>query len=185
MAKKDDADIGVGSSVYIEEARGRQSQAAPAQAKPKPAPGPAPAEFKFIGKPTARIDGRKIVTGQAKYTHDVRLRGMLTGKILRSPHAAAEVVSVDLGPAKSLPGVLAAIQLAEGKVRYAGQQVAAVAAVNKRTAERAIDLIKVDYKVLPAVVDWEKARDPNAPQVRDGKPNVEKFNEAARGDVEK
>ena len=185
MAKKETADIGVGSSLYLEEARGRHNQAAPIQPKPKPAPGPAPAEFKFIGKPTARIDGRKIVTGQAKYTHDVRLRGMLAGKILRSPHAAAEVVSVDLGPAKSLPGVLAALQLTEGKVRYAGQQVAAVAAVNERTAERALDLIKVEYKVLPAVVDWEKARDPSAPQVRDGKPNVEKFNEAARGDVEK
>ena len=185
MPKKTFTDIGVGSGLYLEEARGRQNQAAPSQSKPRPAPGPAPAEFKFIGKPTARIDGRKIVTGQAKYTHDIRLRGMLAGKILRSPHAAAEVVSVDLGPAKSLPGVLAALQLAEGKVRYAGQQVAAVAAVDEKTAERALDLIKVDYRVLPAVVDWEKARDPNAPEVRDGKPNVEKFNEAARGDVEK
>jgi hypothetical protein len=85
MAKKETGDIGVGSSLYIEEARGRHNQAAPIQPKPKPAPGPAPAEFKFIGKSTARIDGRKIVTGQAKYTHDVRLRGMLAGKILRSP----------------------------------------------------------------------------------------------------
>ena len=185
MAKKETADIGAGSRLYIEEARGGTNQAAPGQAKPRPAPGPAPAEFRLIGKYTARIDGRKIVTGQAKYTQDVRLRGMLSGKILRSPYAAAEVVSVDLGPAKSLPGVLAALQLAEGRVRYAGEQVAAVAAVNERTAEKALDLIKIEYKILPAVVDWEKARDPNAPQVRDGKPNVEKFNEAARGDVEK
>jgi xanthine dehydrogenase YagR molybdenum-binding subunit len=110
---------------------------------------------------------------------------MLIGKILRSPHASAEVVSIDLGAAKSLPGVLAAIPLAGKKVRYAGEQVAAVAAVDERTAEKALALIKVDYKVLPAVVDWEKARETGAPQVRDGKPNVEKFSEAARGDVEK
>jgi xanthine dehydrogenase YagR molybdenum-binding subunit len=142
-------------------------------------------EYKYIGKYTPRVDGRKIVTGKAQYTHDIRLRNMLIGKILRSPHASAEVVAIDLGPAKLLPGVIAAIPLAQGKVRYAGEQVAAVAAVNERTAEKALALIKVDYKVLPAVVDWEKAREPGAPQVREAKPNVEKFSEAARGDVEK
>jgi xanthine dehydrogenase YagR molybdenum-binding subunit len=142
-------------------------------------------DFRLIGKYTPRIDGRKIVTGQAKYTHDIRLRDMLIGKILRSPHASAEVVGIDLGPAKALPGVMAALPLAEGKVRYAGQQVAAVAAVDEGTAEKALALIRVEYKVLPAVVEWEKAKEPGAPQVRDGKPNVEKFSEASRGDVEK
>ena len=110
---------------------------------------------------------------------------MLIGKILRSPYAAAEVVSIDLAPALAVPGVMAALKLAEGKVRYAGQQVAAVAAVDERTAEKALGLIKVEYKSLPYVVDWEKARDASAPQVRDGKPNVEKINEYSRGDVEK
>ena len=105
---------------------------------------------------------------------------MLIGKILRSPRAAAEVISVDLAPALALPGVLAALKLADGKVRYAGQQVAAVAAVDERTAEKALALIKVEYKTLPAVVDWEKARDPNAPQVRDGKPDIDNLNEYAR-----
>jgi CO/xanthine dehydrogenase Mo-binding subunit len=142
-------------------------------------------EYKYIGKYTPRVDGRKIVTGKAQYTHDIRLRDMLIGKILRSPHASAEVVAIDLGPARSLPGVMAAIPLSQGKVHYAGEQVAAVAAVDDRTAEKALALIKVDYKVLPAVVDWEKAGEPGAPQVRDAKPNVEKFSEAARGDVEK
>jgi xanthine dehydrogenase YagR molybdenum-binding subunit len=140
---------------------------------------------KYIGKATPRVDGRKIVTGQAKYTHDIRLQGMLIGKILRSPHACAEVAAIDLGPVKALPGVMAALPLAEGKLRYAGEQVAAVAATSEQIAEKALALIKVDYRILPAVVEWEKAREEGAPQVRDGKPNVEKFNQAARGDVEK
>ncbi|OGD11510.1 MAG: hypothetical protein A2W20_09560 [Candidatus Aminicenantes bacterium RBG_16_66_30] len=138
-----------------------------------------------MGKPTARVDGREIVTGRAKYTHDIKLRGMLIGKILRSPYAAAEIVSIDLAPALALPGVMAALKLAEGKVRYAGQQVAAVAAVDERTAEKALGLVKVEYKTLPSVVDWERARDAAAPQVRDDRPNVGKLNEYARGDVEK
>ncbi len=142
-------------------------------------------DAKYIGKATPRLDGRKVVTGQAEYTHDVRLKDMLIGMILRSPHASAEVVSIDLAPARALPGVLAALPLAEGRVRYAGEQVAAVAAVDERTAEKALALIKVDYKLLPSVVEWEKAREAGAPQVREAKPNVEKFSEAARGDVEK
>ncbi|MBP1769600.1 MAG: xdhA 3, partial [Candidatus Aminicenantes bacterium] len=142
-------------------------------------------EFRHIGKITPRVDGREIVTGRATYTHDVRLRGMLIGKILRSPRAAAEVVSIDLAPALAVPGVKAALKLADGKVSYAGQQVAAVAAVDERTAEKALALIKVEYKSLPSVVDWEKARDASAPQVRDGKPNVDKLFEYSRGDVAK
>jgi xanthine dehydrogenase YagR molybdenum-binding subunit len=185
MPKKTFTDIGDGSRLYIEEARGRKSEAPQGQAKPQPAPGPKPTDYKYIGQYTPRVDGRKIVSGQAKYTHDIRLRYMLVGKILRSPHASAEVVAIDLGPAKSLPGVIAALPLAQGKVRYVGDQVAAVAAVNERTAEKALALINVEYKILPAVVDWEKAGEPGAPQVRGGKPNVEKFNEAARGDVDK
>ena len=177
-------------SVARGEAAGAEQQAKTAAAKPaakpaEPQPEPKAPEYKYIGKPTARVDGREIVTGRAKFTQDVKLRGMLIGKILRSPHAAAEVVSIDLAPALALPGVLAALKLAEGKIRYAGQQVAAVAAVDEKTAEKALALVKVDYQTLPYVVDWERARDAAAPQVRDGKPNVEKLNEYSRGDVEK
>ena len=190
MRKKDFKDIGDGSGLYMEEARGQATRTQrPAQAVPaKPAAAPPEAkapEYRHIGKPTRRIDGREVVTGRATYTQDVKLQGMLIGKILRSPHAAAEVVSIDLAPALALPGVLGAVKLADSKVRYAGQQVAAVAAVDERTAEKALALIKVEYKTLPYVVDWEKARDTNAPQVRDGKPNVEKLNQYVRGDVEK
>jgi xanthine dehydrogenase YagR molybdenum-binding subunit len=158
------------------------------QARPsarKPAAEAKAPDFRIIGRPTRRVDGREIVTGRAKFTHDIKLRGMLIGKILRSPRASADVVSIDLAPALALPGVAAALKLAEGKIRYAGQQVAAVAAVDERTAEKALASIKVEYKTLPAVVDWEKARDTQAPQVRDGRPNVDKLNEYARGDVEK
>ncbi len=177
-------------SVARGEATGAAGQAKAAAAKPaakpaEPQPEPKAPEYKHIGKPTRRVDGREVVTGRAKFTQDVKLQGMLIGKILRSPHAAAEVVSIDLAPALALPGVMAALKLAEGKVRYAGQQVAAVAAVDERTAEKALALVKVDYRTLPYVVDWERARDAAAPQVRDDKPNVEKLNEYSRGDVEK
>jgi xanthine dehydrogenase YagR molybdenum-binding subunit len=189
MPKKEFTDIGDGSRLYIEEARGQATRTTrPAQAVPaKPAVAPPEAkapEYRHIGKPTRRIDGREVVTGRAKYTQDIKLKDMLIGKILRSPHAAAEVVSIDLAPALALPGVFVALKLADGKVRYAGQQVAAVAAADERTAEKALASITVEYKTLPYVVDWEKARDTNAPQVRDGKPNVEKLNEYVRGDVE-
>ena len=174
---------------YIAYARG-EGQARPAgkaaAAKPAPAAVEAPKPaYKIIGRSTPRVDGREVVTGRAKYTHDIRLAGMLVGKILRSPRAAAEVAAIDLGPALALPGVAAAVKLAEGRVLYAGQQVAAVAAVDERTADEALALIKVDFKARPFVVDWEKARDANAPQVREGKPNVEPLNDYARGDVAK
>jgi xanthine dehydrogenase YagR molybdenum-binding subunit len=185
MAKKTFTDIGDDSRLYMAEARGGRFSAPQDRGKPAPASAPKPPAYRYIGKSTQRIDGRLIVTGRAKYTHDIRLRGMLSGKILRSPHACAEIVSIDLEPARKVPGVRAVIPLAEGKVLYAGAQVAAVAAVNEKTAEKALSLINVSTKVLPFVVDWEKAMEPGAPQVRDAKPNVEKFNEAARGDVEK
>jgi xanthine dehydrogenase YagR molybdenum-binding subunit len=176
-------DIGEGSLLYIEEAKGAETSGE--KGRGQAAPETASTAFRFIGKPTARVDGRKIVTGEARFTHDIKLRGLLTGKILRSPHASAEVVSIDLSPALALAGVLAGLKLAEGRVRYAGEQVAAVAAVDEATAEKALALIKVDYRPLPFIVEWEKAKDTGAPQVRDGKPNVEKFNDTARGDVEK
>ena len=140
--------------------------------------------FDIVGKKTVRIDGRRIVTGDAPYTHDIKLRGMLVGKILRSPHACAEVVSVDLEDARSLPGVKAVIRLKEGTVKYAGEQVAAVAAVDGRTAREALKRVKVEYRVLPHVVVEEEARSDEAPRVYDI-PNVRKFNEYDRGDVER
>jgi xanthine dehydrogenase YagR molybdenum-binding subunit len=141
-------------------------------------------KFRLIGKDTKRIDGKKIVTGKAPYTQDIKLRGMLIGKILRSPHAKAEVVSIDLDAAKSMPGVKAAIPMIRGNIFYAGQMVAAVAAKDEKTAEKALDLIKAEYKPMPFVVSEEKAREEGAPQVHEKRPNVEERRGYSRGDVE-
>jgi xanthine dehydrogenase YagR molybdenum-binding subunit len=163
---------------YIELAKIQGTQTKPE----KPA---APADgFKYIGKATPRVDGKKIVTGAARYTHDLSLEGMLYGKVLRSPHACADVVSIDLGPALNYPGVKAAIKLKEGRVKWAGEQVAAVAAVDEQTAEEALKLIKAEYKVLPHVVSVDKAMAQGAPQVQDAG-NVQELNKYNRGDVEK
>ncbi len=141
-------------------------------------------KFKLIGQYTKRIDGNRIVTGKAPYTQDIKLRGMLIGKILRAPHAKAEVLSIDLTAAKNLDGVKAAIPMNRGNIQYAGQMVAAVAAINEKTADKALALIKVEYKPMPHVVTEEKAKEQEAPQVHDNRPNVEQRRGYSRGDVE-
>lgn len=141
-------------------------------------------KFKIIGQYTKRIDAEKIVTGKALYTQDIKLRGMLTGKILRSPHAKAEVLSIYLEAAKSLPGVKAAIPMNRGNIQYAGQMVAAVAAIDEKTAEKALKVIKVEYKPMPFVVKEEKAKEEGAPQVHDDRPNVEQRSGYSRGDID-
>jgi xanthine dehydrogenase YagR molybdenum-binding subunit len=150
----------------------------------KTAPEAPKSDFKIIGTAIPRVDGEKIVTGKAVYTHDISFEGMLWGKILRSPHACADIVSVNLDPAKSLPGVKTALQVKEGRVKYLGEQVAAVAAVDEETAEEALKLIQVEYKALPHALSLDKAMEQGAPQVHDS-PNVEKLNEYSRGNVDK
>ncbi len=179
MSKKEYfADTEDANLLYYEEFRDKKTE------EPEVAPSPEKEKFEIIGKSTPRIDGKKIVTGRAPFTHDIKLRGMLYGKILRSPHACAEIISMDLSQARSLPGVKASIQLKKGRVTYAGEQVAAVAAVDERTAEQALKLIKVEYKSLPFAVTEEKAMEEGAPRVHD-RPNVQKFNEYTRGNIEK
>jgi len=162
---------------YLETAKGKKPQG-------KETPAPAQTDFKLIGRPTPRIDGRLVVTGRAGYTHDLQFEDMLIGKILRSPHAAAEIVSLDLSRAQSLPGVKAVLKLKDGRVKYEGEQVAAVAAVDENTAEEALRLISVEYKVLPHVVNPDKAMEQGAPQVHDSA-NVEKINEYTRGNIDR
>ena len=153
---------------------------------PLPSREAAPAgEFRHIGKFTPRIDGAKIVTGKARYTHDLYFDDMLHGKILRSPHAAAEIVSIDLGPALALPEVKVALKLKEGgRVRWAGDPVACLAATSEQAAEEALAFIKVEYKVLPHVVEDAAAMTDGAPRVGDA-PNVAAAGQATRGDLEK
>lgn len=163
--------------LYLEEAKGKEPRG---QEGP-----PAPREdFQLIGTPTSRVDGRLIVTGRARYTHDLFFDGLLYAKILRSPYPSAEILSLDLSRAQSLPGVKAVLKLKEGQIKYEGEPIAAVAAVSEKVAEEAVELIKVEYRRLPHVVSPEKAMAEGAPQVHDSG-NVEKFNEYSRGDLEK
>jgi len=161
---------------YLEMAKGKKPQGKETQS-------PAEVDFQLIGRPTPRIDGRLVVTGRAGYTQDIEFEDMLVGKILRSPHAAAEIVSLDLSRAQSLPGVKAVLKLKEDRVKYEGDQVAAVAAVDEETAQEALHLIKVEYRALPHVVSPEAARADNAPRVHDSA-NVEKLSEYSRGNID-
>lgn len=135
-----------------------------------PAPWDPAKKFSILGARTPRIDARAKATGSARYSIDVVLPGMLYGKILRSPHAAAVVQSIDLSAVRRMPGVKAAMAIASPgeKLRFAGQEVAAVAA---DTPERAIDAlaaIRVAYAPVPFVVDPVKARADDAPLVFEG-----------------
>jgi 4-hydroxybenzoyl-CoA reductase subunit alpha len=133
-----------------------------------------------IGTRQRKTDGLAKSTGRARYTDDITLPGMLHGKILRSPHPHARILSVDTSAAEALPGVHATVvgsempipfgiivwtpdehALATEKVRYIGDAVAAVAAVDEETANRALDLIRVEYEVLEPILDpREAARGP-------------------------
>ena len=142
--------------------------------------------YKVVGRPEARLDGEDKVTGKAVYTVDVELSGLAHGKILRSPYAHARIKRVDGRKAEALPGVYAVITrddqrglgmfgaaykdqtiVAIDKVRYVGDPVAAVAAVDEATAEEALNLIDVEYDELPAVTSIEEALAPDAPLVHD------------------
>src|SRR5207253_6644804 len=108
----------------------------------------------LIGKRITRVDSPVKVSGLAKYTYDVHRPGLLYGKILRCPHAHAKVVSIDISAAEKMPGVkvVKIIQDAGKEIKWAGDEVAGVAAVDEPTAEDAIRAIKVQYEVLPHLV---------------------------------
>jgi xanthine dehydrogenase YagR molybdenum-binding subunit len=112
-----------------------------------------------------RVEARQKVTGAALYTADVRHEGQLEGLILRSPHAHARVLSVDLAPARATPGVAAAVSLLDEDrmARFVGQPIAAVAAPERKTALAALSAIKVEYETLPSVIGADAARKPGAP----------------------
>src|SRR3989338_10650399 len=134
-----------------------------------------------VGKSVPSIDGRGIVTGQTKYAFDVSFPNMLVGKMLRSPHPHARIIRIDTSRAAKLPGVRAVItardthQIKFGsneyffphtvdqiaieaeKVRYVGDELGAVAAVDEETALEALSLIDVQYEILPAVFDVREA----------------------------
>ena len=165
-----------GNLDYLKTAKGKEPQGKETTLQAQP-------DFKLIGRPTQRVDGRLVVTSQAQYTHDIQFEDMLIGKILRSPYAAAEITNLDLSPAQSLPGVKAVLKLNDGRLKYEGEQIAAVAAIDEKTAEEALKLIKVEYRTVPHVVSPDKAMAEGAPKVHDSG-NVEKFNEYTRGNID-
>lgn len=118
-----------------------------------------------------RKEARAKVTGQVRYTVDVVHDGMLHAKALHSPHAHAIVRSIDWSEALAEPGVRAAVALTqEGQtIRFAGQEIMALAAVDEATAQRAIAKVRVEYDVRDAVLDPEAARAPDAPLVYPGR----------------
>ncbi len=144
-------------------------------------------EYAVIGKRVPGIHGTAKATGTARFSGDIVLPRMLYGKILRSPYSHARILSIDTSRAERLPGVKAVITgkdtakvkygvfpqtrdelaLALDVVRYIGDEVAAVAAVDEDTAQEALDLIRVDYEALPAVYDPLEAVRPGAPQIHE------------------
>lgn len=110
--------------------------------------------------PPPRLEALAKVTGAAKYTVDIQLEGQLVGHILRSPHAHARVTQINTTKAEALKGVAAVhVLTGVGKlVRFAGQEIVAVAAVDAHTVDEALRLIQVEYQVLPAVVTAADAR---------------------------
>ena len=165
--------------------------------------------LKSVGHPTSRIDALKRVTGGATYTGDIQLPGMLYARVLRSPHPHANIRKIDLSKALALPGVKTILThencdivwssgdtrnkrfLFNNPVRFAGDAVAAVAAVNRHIAEEACRLIEVDYETLPFVLDQEDALKPGAPEIQPGgnlSPNNQGKREPdtnIRGNIEK
>ena len=124
----------------------------------------------LLGQPTKRIDGPEKVSGGAKYSYDIARPGLLHGRILRSPHPHARVVSIDTSAAEKAPGVKAVHLVVEPgkKVMYQGDEVAALAAVTEDQARDAIRLIKVEYEVLSHVATEDSAVRPDAPAVFEG-----------------
>jgi putative selenate reductase molybdopterin-binding subunit len=172
-----------------------------------------PFEKTSVGTSPWRVDGIGLVTGSAKFTDDIYLKGMLYAKILGSPHAHARIINIDTSEAEKLPGVVLVLThknvprvphttagqgypepspydafMFDTKVRFVGDRVACVAAETVDIAEQALKLIQVKYEVLPAVFDVREAMKDGAPIIHD-EPDSDgihdrKHNIAAHYDVE-
>ena len=159
----------------------------------------------IIGKPTAMVDAAEKTTGAGKYTDDLSVPGMLVGKILHSSYPHARIKRIDASRAEKLDGVVAVVvgedapktygilpvghdeyPLALDKVRYVGDNVACVVAISEGIAEKALELIDVEYEVLPAYFDPEESMKAQTDLIHDNKPNnLEKDYHHVFGDPEK
>ena len=147
-------------------------------------------DFSIIGKPTAMVDAAEKTTGAGKYTDDLSVPGMLVGKILHSPYPHARINSIDTSRAVKCEGIVAVAvgkdapnpygilpvghdeyPLALDKVRYVGDNVACVVATSEAVAEKALELIEVDYEVLPAYFDPEESMKAQTDLIHGNKPN--------------
>ncbi|MFH1729875.1 MAG: molybdopterin cofactor-binding domain-containing protein [Pseudomonadota bacterium] len=180
-------------------------------------------DWKNVGHSVKKVDGYALAAGKPMFVDDIELRGMLYGKILYSPHAHAIIKRIDTAKAEALPGVHAVVDFRsvprivhttagqgypepspydtfvfDKKVRFVGDRVAAVAAETEEIAIKALSLIEVDYEVLDAVLDLEKAMDDGAPIIHDEeeamelfpigfnpKKNIASYKEASLGDFDK
>ena len=130
-----------------------------------------------------RVDGPLKATGAAQYTYDMRLPGMLYGRILRCPHGHARVAKLDTAAASKIPGVEAIIQAPLTELRFAGAPVAAVAAKSPEIAADALRALVVEYEVLPHVVHANDAVKPESPKVVAEENNLQQKDK--RGDLQK
>lgn len=152
-------------------------------------------KLSYVGKSRKRKDGPDKVTGKAVFSQDVKLPGMLVGKILRSPHPHAKIVSIDTSKARALPGVKCVITAADTKgilhgfvetpryppdqevfaskkVVHIGQEIAAVAATSEQIADQAVRLIEVEYEDLPAIFRPQASMKPGAVEIQPTHPKV-------------
>ena len=162
-------------------------------------------EFQVVGKPHRKVDGLAKATGEAIYADDIQLPGMLHAKTLRSPHSHARILSIDTSHAEALAGVHAVITgkdmptkygvipwtpdenaLATDLVRFIGDEVAAVAAIDEDTANAAIELIDVEYEVLHAYLDPNESLTRHDPAIHpdNKKGNISKQVELSFGEVD-
>src|SRR5512134_3806400 len=143
-----------------------QVKVGPAESPVTMAVRPAPGDLKpwdldsrlrAVKKRHPRLEAALKVTGLAKYTYDVRLPGMLWAKMVRAPIPAGKIVRIDMARAERHPGVKAVWTTDAKSVRFAGQDIAAVAAVTQEIAEDAARLVEVQYEVTPFVTDLDAA----------------------------
>ncbi|MGZ3560009.1 MAG: xanthine dehydrogenase family protein molybdopterin-binding subunit, partial [Thermodesulfobacteriota bacterium] len=160
-------------------------------------------ELSTVGKSAVRVDAYAKVRGKLQYGGDIDYPGALHGKVLRSPHAHALIKKIDTEKAKTLPGVVAVLTakdipgrngfgaiipdqpvLCGDKVRYIGDGIAMAAAISEDIAIQALDLIEVEYELLPAVFSPIEAMKPEAPKIHE-KGNLITTSKIRKGDTEK
>jgi xanthine dehydrogenase YagR molybdenum-binding subunit len=187
------------TSLHIQKLRsgeGSEDEFKVVETAPLP-PWGADATLGVVGRRVPRVEGEAKVTGRARYAYDIRLPGLLYTAVLRSPHPHARIRHLDTARAARLPGVRAVLssqnappiewyrdsRVFDTTLRFAGEEVAAVAADTPDIARDALGLIEVQYETLPFVVSLEAALAPDAPPLREGGNLADEPSVYERGDV--